>query len=57
MKHFLWSVFFVFFSALPIAAQVGKTIADFSLQDLEGTTHTPARYRGQVLVLFFMGHN
>ena len=38
-------------------AGVGDPMTDFSLQDLQGVTHTLQDYQDRVLVLFFMGHN
>ena len=49
--------FFLFMSFAPVQAQVGSAAPKFSLQDLEGTTHTPEQYQGKVLVLFLFGHN
>ena len=39
------------------AASVGDPVPNFSLQDLNGRTHTPAAYRDRVLVLYFLGFN
>lgn len=56
MTRFIWA-FFLLFGEGSAFAQVGSPAPEFSLQDLEGTTHTPAQYRGKVLVLFFFGFN
>ncbi|MCE2433987.1 MAG: redoxin domain-containing protein [Candidatus Latescibacteria bacterium] len=37
------------------AATVGQPIADFSLQDLDGNTHSTSDYRGKVIVLAAFG--
>ena len=37
------------------AATVGQSIANFSLQDLDGNTHRASEYRGKVLVLAAFG--
>ena len=39
------------------AMNVGDPVPTFTLFDLNGTTHTPRRYRDKVLVLYFMGYN
>ena len=39
------------------AASVGDQVPSFSLVDLNGKTHTPAEYRGSVLVLYFLGYS
>lgn len=57
MMRFMWFVVFVLMGGVPVNAQVGTVVPDFSLEDLEGTTHMPTQYRGKVLVLFFFGHN
>jgi peroxiredoxin len=38
------------------AADVGDSVPNFSLRDLKGQTHTPATYRGKVLVIYFLGY-
>ena len=38
-------------------AGVGDPVANFSLAGLDGKIHSPAVYKGKVLVLFFLGHN
>ncbi len=35
----------------------GNPIHDFTLQDLNGNSHRPNQYSGQVLLLFLLGHN
>ena len=39
------------------SVEVGESLAGFSLQDIDGRTHTLAEYRGKVLILLFLGHN
>lgn len=40
------------------AFQVNSPVVHFSLRSLnDNSTHTPEQYKGQVLVLFFLGHN
>ena len=38
-------------------AGVGDPFPSFTLQGLDGKVHTPSDYSGQVLMLFFLGHN
>lgn len=57
MMRFVWLFVFVLAGFTPVHAQVGSAAPTFSLQDTEGTTHTPEQYRDKVLVLFFFGHN
>ena len=35
----------------------GNPIHDFTLQDLSGNSVNPGQYRGQILLLFLLGHN
>lgn len=47
---------FAFYS--PLQAQTGSPVVNFSLKNLDtGNPVTPEQYKGQVLVLFFLGHN
>lgn len=57
MMRFIWFFVFVLVIVVPVRAQVGSAAPKFSLQDIEGTTHTPDHYQGKVLVLFLFGHN
>ena len=38
-------------------AAVGDPVPSFSLQGLDGNSHSPARYKDKILVLFFIGYN
>lgn len=40
-----------------VLAAVGDPVPKFDLVDLAGRRHTYAEYEGQILVLFFLGHN
>ncbi len=43
---------------LPAEAQKeGDAVPAFSLEDLNGNKHSPADYKGEVLVLYYLGHN
>ena len=37
--------------------EIGKLLENFSLQDLNGDIHTLDRYKGKILIIFFLGHN
>lgn len=43
----------------PSGAQTlpGNPIHEFSLLDLNSLRHEPGDYRGQILILFLLGHN
>lgn len=44
--------------AAPVGAagEVGRPAADFSLQDLQGNTHTLAEHRGKAVLLCIVGY-
>ncbi|HPF71452.1 MAG TPA: redoxin domain-containing protein [Candidatus Krumholzibacteria bacterium] len=42
--------------AAPGPGAVGSQAWDFSLQDLQGQTHTLSSHRGQVVLLFIVGY-
>ena len=46
----------VLMSAIVHAAP-GDPVPAFDLVDLSGKQHTPSEYTGQILLLFFLGHN
>ena len=39
----------------PAAGQVGSIAADFSLQDMTGTTHTLSEHQNKVVLLLVVG--
>lgn len=67
MRKNLMGAFRIFFASAVLAgllgissaaqAGVGDPVASFSLAGLDGKIHSPAVYKGKVLVLFFLGHN
>lgn len=57
-KYLLGAILLCFTAAgsLEAVPDVGESVPNFSLRDLSGQTHTPATYRGKVLVLYFLGY-
>ncbi len=43
-------------AAAPGPGEVHAPAADFSLQDLDGVTHTLSAHRGEVVLLFIVGY-
>ena len=43
--------------ALAQIPKAGDPVIPFSLTDLDGRLHTPDKYKGKVLVLWFVGHD
>ena len=39
------------------AVEVGESVPDFALQDLDNRSYRPDQFRGRVLVLYFMGYD
>ena len=47
----------ILLAAQPVKAAPGDPIPMFDLVDLNGETHTYQQYEGQIVLLFFVGHN
>ena len=43
-------------SAVSARVEVGDTILPFGLRDLNGTLHTPGKYKGKILGIMLLGH-